>query len=123
MYSFPSNRKPGIAEAASTASPTAAPPRNGAKPTPTMQANGGPKRMLVKNFRPARKVDTEAFLKQTWQNIDRALDTVFAGGQDGFQSRGAVSRGGEPVSAGNGEGDVSDVVGEVREACFWDAGG
>ncbi|KAF2272681.1 cullin-4B [Westerdykella ornata] len=82
MYSFPSKKKADIKDPA-TASPAGA-PRNGFKAAPTMQANGGPKRMLVKNFRPARKVDTQAFLKQTWQNIEGALDTVFAGGKTDF---------------------------------------
>jgi cullin-4 len=54
------------------------------KATPNMHATGGPKRLLVKNFKPTRKVDPKAFLDQTWQKIDKALDTIFAQGAIDF---------------------------------------
>lgn len=44
----------------------------------------GPKRLLVKNFKPARKVDPAVYLDQTWQKVDKALDTVFAQGDIDF---------------------------------------
>ena len=48
------------------------------KTAPNMHATGGPKRLLVKNFKPTRKVDPKAFLDQTWRKIDAALYTIFA---------------------------------------------
>lgn len=84
MYSFPSKRASvsnGKEVIDMTSSPDNSPakPRNGimSKAVPNMGANAGPKRLMVKNFRPVRKVDPKAFLEQTWQKIDAALDTIF----------------------------------------------
>jgi cullin-4 len=94
MYHFPSKRAdmPSNADIVDiTSSPGTSPARTmGLKPglrraaAPNMQANGGPKRMLVKNFKPARKTDPRVFLDQTWQKVDQALDTVFAKGDINF---------------------------------------
>lgn len=93
MYHFPS-KKTGIPAGAEvvdiSSSPDSSPakpstPKNGVrKSTPNMHVNGGPKKMLVKNFKPARKVDPKVFLEQTWQKVDKALDTVFAQGNIDF---------------------------------------
>jgi cullin-4 len=79
MYRFPSKRNslPAGAEAIDlTSSPDASPAKPRKTMTPNMQA-GGPKRLLVKNFRPTRKVDPRTFLDQTWTKIEAALDTIF----------------------------------------------
>lgn len=89
MYHFPSSRN-GVATGPEvidiTSSPESSPrPKNGLrKATPNMHSTGGPKRMLVKNFKPSRKVDPRLFLDQTWGKIDTALDTVFAQGEINF---------------------------------------
>ncbi|KAH5061799.1 hypothetical protein HBI73_205420 [Parastagonospora nodorum] len=89
MYHFPSKRGDVVDI---TASPDSSPARASAprsthgthgthgtrKTAPNMHATGGPKRLLVKNFKPTRKADPAVFLDQTWQKIDGALDTVFA---------------------------------------------
>jgi cullin-4 len=80
MYSFPSKRAslPAGADMVDlTSSPDASPAKPRKTMTPSMQA-GGPKRLLVKNFRPTRKVDPRTFLDQTWTKIDAALDTIFS---------------------------------------------
>lgn len=93
MYHFPSKRAgmPSSAEVVDiTSSPENSPakanaPRNGMrKVAPNMHASGGPKRLLVKNFKPTRKVDPKVFLEQTWQKIDKALSTIFAQGTVDF---------------------------------------
>lgn len=91
MYSFPSKRAsvPNGKEVVDiTSSPDNSPakPRNGIirKTAPNVSANAGPKRLMVKNFRPTRKVDPKAFLEQTWQKIDAALDTIFKQGEIDF---------------------------------------
>jgi cullin-4 len=86
MYHFPSKRA-GISNNADvvdiTSSPDNSPAkangqRNGLrKAAPNMHANTGPKRLVVKNFKPTRKVDPRVFLDQTWQKIEKALDTIF----------------------------------------------
>jgi cullin-4 len=87
MYHFPSKRgdmgsSAGVVNI--TSSPDTSPAkangqRNGMrKAAPNMHATGGPKRLLVKNFKPTRKVDPKVFLDQTWQKIEKALDTIFA---------------------------------------------
>lgn len=94
MYHFPSKRG-GVAASAevvdiSSSPPTAGSParpsaplnaglaRNGMKKTgPNMHANSGPKKLMVKNFRPTRKVDPNLFLEQTWRKVDAALETIF----------------------------------------------
>ncbi|CAI6341224.1 unnamed protein product [Periconia digitata] len=94
MYHFPSKRGsvPAAAQVVdiSSSPPTAGSParssaaatglpRNGLKKTagPNTHANSGPKKLMVKNFRPIRKVDPNVFLDQTWQKVDAALDTIF----------------------------------------------
>ncbi|KAJ4990870.1 ubiquitin ligase subunit [Stagonosporopsis vannaccii] len=91
MYSFPSKRTsvPNGKEVVDiTSSPDNSPakPRNGIirKTAPNVGANTGPKRLMVKNFRPTRKVDPKAFLEQTWQKIEAALDTIFKQGEIDF---------------------------------------
>jgi cullin-4 len=93
MYHFPSKRAsiPGNAEIVDiSSSPDNSPAkaigqRNGMrKATPNMQANAGPKKLLVKNFKPTRRVDPKIFLDQTWQKVDAALETIFQQGQIDF---------------------------------------
>ena len=79
MYSFPSKRaslSAGTETVDLTSSPDASPAKPRKTMTPSMQASG-PKRLLVKNFRPTRKVDPRTFLDQTWTKIEAALDTIF----------------------------------------------
>ena len=88
MYHFPSKR----VGAATTevieigSSPDNSPARKNAlrKATPNMSSNAGPKKLLVKNFRPTRTVDPKVFLDQTWQKVDTALDTIFQQGKIDF---------------------------------------
>jgi hypothetical protein len=40
--------------------------------------------MMVKNFKVTRKVDSKAFVEQTWARLDAALDTIFSGGKVDF---------------------------------------
>ncbi|KAF2260157.1 Cullin-domain-containing protein [Lojkania enalia] len=78
MYHFP-NKRAEVVEISSSPenSPAKPTPQNSArKLTPNMHANGAPKRMLVKNFKPARKVDPKQFLDQVWAKVDKAMDTV-----------------------------------------------
>lgn len=93
MYHFPSKRASvsGAAEVVDiTSSPDNSPAkangqRNGMrKTTPNMHASAGPKRLLVKNFKPTRSVDPKVFLDHTWQKIDKALDTIFRQDQIDF---------------------------------------
>jgi cullin-4 len=39
---------------------------------------------MVKNFKVTRKVDSQAFVEQTWARLDAALDTIFSGGKVDF---------------------------------------
>jgi cullin-4 len=80
MYHFTS-KKSDVVDI--TSSPENSPARK-AKAAPNMHANSGPKRMLVKNFKLARKVDPKVFLDQTWSKIDAALDVVFKDGDINF---------------------------------------
>lgn len=85
MYHFPSKRGgPEVLDLGS--SPDNSPARLSGmrKATPNMGANTGPKKLLVKNFRPTRSVDPKAFLDQTWQKVDAALDTIFKQGKINF---------------------------------------
>lgn len=85
MYHFPSKR--GNAEVVELgSSPDNSPAKkNGLrKATPNVGANAGPKKLLVKNFRPTRSVDPKAFLDQTWAKVDAALDTIFQQGKIDF---------------------------------------
>ena len=91
MYSFPSKRASvsnGKEVVDMTSSPDGSPakPRNGMLPKTTLNvgASAGPRRLMVKNFRPVRKVDPKAFLEQTWQKMDAALDTIFSQGKINF---------------------------------------
>ncbi|KAF2112906.1 cullin-4B [Lophiotrema nucula] len=93
MYHFPSKRLdiPSNADVIDISSspdnsPSKSAPRNGIrKATPNMHANNqGPKRMLVKNFKPARKIDPQQYLDQVWAKVDTALDTIFEGGEINF---------------------------------------
>ena len=91
MYSFPSRRASvpndvDIVEITSSPENSPAKPRNGMmrKTAPATGVNTGPKRLTVKNFRPIRKVDPKAFLDQTWQKIEGALDTIFRQGEIDF---------------------------------------
>ncbi len=84
MYSFPSKRGSvpngeEIVDISSSPDNSPAKPRNGMirKTAPNVGVNTGPKRLMVKNFRPTRKVDPKAFLEQTWQKIEAALVTIF----------------------------------------------
>lgn len=93
MYHFPSKRA-NVGNKADviniTSSPDNSPAkadsqRNGMrKVAPNMHANSGPKKLLVKNFKPTRKVDPKVFLDQTWTKIEKALDTIFAQGPVDF---------------------------------------
>ncbi|EUC31377.1 hypothetical protein COCCADRAFT_6726 [Bipolaris zeicola 26-R-13] len=93
MYSFPS-KKAGISSNANVvhiaSSPENSPAktsgqRNGTrKAAPNLHGNSGPKRLVVKNFKPIRKVDPRAFLDQTWQKVEKALDTIFDQGDIDF---------------------------------------
>jgi dynamin-like GTPase MGM1, mitochondrial len=67
----------------------------------------GPKRMLVKNFRPARKVDPKVFLEQTWGKVEGALDTVFAQGEIDFSLE-ELYRGVENLCRQGMAGDVCE---------------
>lgn len=91
MYNFPSKRASmsnGKEVVDITSSPDNSPakPRNGIirKTAPSAGTNAGPKRLMVKNFRPTRKVDPKAFLEQTWQKLEAALDTIFKQGEIDF---------------------------------------
>ena len=86
MYHFPSKRAdiPSNANVVDiTSSPENSPAKANSqrnatrKAAPNMHANSGPKRLLVKNFKPTRKVDPKVFLDQIWQKIEKALDTIF----------------------------------------------
>ncbi|KAF2011380.1 Cullin-domain-containing protein [Aaosphaeria arxii CBS 175.79] len=87
MYHFPSRSGKEVIDIASSpdTSPKAPQQKNGLrKATPNIAGGTAPKRMLVKNFKPARKIDPKAFLNQTWEKVDKALDTVFAQGKIDF---------------------------------------
>jgi cullin-4 len=93
MYHFPSKKgsTPSSAEVVDiSSSPDNSPAKaigqkNGLrKSTPNAHANAGPKKLLVKNFKPTRKVDPKVFLDQTWQKVNSALETIFHQGQIDF---------------------------------------
>lgn len=91
MYSFPSKRASAVSgkdvvDITSSPDNSPAKPRNGLlrKMAPNTGVNAGPKRLMVKNFKPIRKVDPKAFLDQTWQKIEGALDTIFKQGDIDF---------------------------------------
>jgi cullin-4 len=116
MYNFPSKRAdvPSKANVVDiTSSPENSPAkangqRNGMrKAAPNMHANSGPKRLLVKNFKPTRKVDPKVFLDQTWQKIEHALDTIFRQGDIDFSLE-ELYRGVENVCRQNMARDVKD---------------
>ncbi|KAJ4331677.1 hypothetical protein N0V87_008956 [Didymella glomerata] len=114
MYSFPSKRTsvPNGKEVVDiTSSPDNSPakPRNGMmrKTAPNMGVNAGPKRLVVKNFRPVRKVDPKDFLDQTWQKIEAALNTIFKQGEIDFSLE-ELYRGVENLCRQNMARDVKD---------------
>jgi cullin-4 len=93
MYHFPSKRGDiaghanvvDITSSSDNSPAKASGQRNGMRKTaPNMHATGGPKRLLVKNFKPTRKVDPKVFLDQTWEKMEKALDTIFAQGAIDF---------------------------------------
>jgi cullin-4 len=82
--------------------------RNGMrKAAPNMHATSGPKRLLVKNFRPTRKADPKAFLDQTWQKIEKALETIFQQGAIDFSLE-ELYRGVENVCRQNMAKDIKE---------------
>lgn len=116
MYHFPSKRAniAGKAEVVDiSSSPDNSPAkangqRNGVrKVAPNMHANSGPKRLLVKNFKPTRKVDPKVFLDQTWQKIEKALDTIFQQGNIDFSLE-ELYRGVENVCRQNMAKEIKD---------------
>lgn len=116
MYHFPSKRAEiaGNADVVDiTSSPDNSPAkanglRNGMrKAAPNMHANTGPKRLLVKNFKPIRKTDPKVFLDQTWQKIEKALDTIFRQGEIDFSLE-ELYRGVENICRQNMAKDVKE---------------
>lgn len=116
MYHFPSKRadisgKADVVDISSSPDNSPAKPtgqRNGTrKAAPNMLANSGPKRLLVKNFKPTRKVDPRVFLDQTWQKIDKALDTIFRQGDIDFSLE-ELYRGVENVCRQNMAKDIQE---------------
>lgn len=116
MYSFPSKKAsmPSNGDVVDiTSSPDNSPAkmngqRNGMrKAAPNMHANSGPKRLVVKNFKPIRKVDPRAFLDQTWQKIEKALDTIFQQGDIDFSLE-ELYRGVENVCRQNMAKDIKE---------------
>ena len=116
MYHFPSKR----AEVANqgnvvdiTSSPDNSPAKANVQRTtmrkqaPNIHVNSGPKRLIVKNFRPTRKVDPRVFLDQTWQKIEKALDTIFRQGDIDFSLE-ELYRGVENVCRQNMAKDVKE---------------
>lgn len=83
MYHFTSKTTPETVDITSSPDNSPAKPNGMRKAALNMHATG-PKRMLVKNFKPARKVDPRVFLDQTWKKIDEALETVFSQGEINF---------------------------------------
>jgi cullin-4 len=116
MYHFPS-KKAGISSNADvvdiTSSPDNSPARvNGQrnsmrKAAPSMHTNSGPKRLVVKNFKPTRKVDPRVFLDQTWEKIEKALETIFRQGDVDFSLE-ELYRGVENVCRQNMARDIKD---------------
>jgi cullin-4 len=85
MYHFPSKRaEPEVIDLGSSPDNSPARKTGFRKATPNLSANTGPKKLLVKNFRPTRSVDPKAFLDQTWRKVDAALDTIFQQGTINF---------------------------------------
>lgn len=112
MYTFPS-KKSAMPNNAEVVDLTSSPDkmngqRNGMrKAAPNMHANSGPKRLVVKNFKPIRKVDPRAFLDQTWQKIEKALDTIFEQGDIDFSLE-ELYRGVENVCRQNMAKDIKE---------------
>ncbi|KAF1938487.1 Cullin-domain-containing protein [Clathrospora elynae] len=113
MYHFPSKRadmprNADIVDITSSPDNSPAKARNGMrKAAPNMHANTGPKRLLVKNFKPTRKVDPTAFLDQTWGKLEKALDTIFRQGDIDFSLE-ELYRGVENVCRQNMAKDVKE---------------
>ncbi|CAE7022636.1 hypothetical protein HRS9139_00921 [Pyrenophora teres f. teres] len=116
MYHFPSKRAD-LANQGDVVDITSSPDNSPAKASgqrnamrktaPNMHANSGPKRLVVKNFRPTRKVDPRVFLDQTWQKIEKALDTIFHQGDIDFSLE-ELYRGVENVCRQNMAKDVKE---------------
>ncbi|KAF2736045.1 Cullin-domain-containing protein [Polyplosphaeria fusca] len=128
MYHFPSKRAdmPANADVVEiTSSPDSSPAKaagqkNGLRRmTPNMHANSGPKRMLVKNFKAARKIDPKAYLDQVWEKVDKALDTIFASGSIDFSLE-ELYRGVENVCR---QGMAEDVCARLVAKCNKYVGG
>ncbi|KAF2797544.1 cullin-4B [Melanomma pulvis-pyrius CBS 109.77] len=83
MYHFTSKNTPETVDITSSPDNSPAKP-NGMRTAALNMHATGPKRMLVKNFKPARKVDPRVFLDQTWKKIEEALETVFSQGKINF---------------------------------------
>jgi len=107
MYSFPSKRAAGPDGADSRATAAGGQRNSLRKTAPPTHAATGPKRLLVKNFRPVRKVDPRVFLDQTWAKTDRALDTIFGQGDIDFSLE-ELYRGVENVCRQNMAREVKD---------------
>lgn len=116
MYHFPSKRvdtssNAEVVDISSSPANSPAKPgvqRNGfRKAAPNMHASGGPKRLLVKNFKPTRRVDPRVFLDQTWQKIEKALDTIFRQGEIDFSLE-ELYRGVENVCRQNMAKDIKE---------------
>lgn len=84
MYHFPSKKAAAADVVDLTGKETGSSPKAGVRIAPNMHANGGPKRMLVKNFKITRKADPKAFVEATWVRLSAALDTIFSGGNIDF---------------------------------------
>lgn len=127
MYSFPSKRASvpngkDVVDITSSPDNSPAKPRNGIirKTAPNVGANAGPKRLMVKNFRPTRKVDPKAFLEQTWLKIEAALDTIFKQGEVDFSLE-ELYRGVENLCRQNMARDVKERL--VRKCKEYVGGG
>jgi cullin-4 len=116
MYHF-SSKRAGISSNAEVVDITSSPDNSPAKANsqrndmrkaaPNMHANSGPKRLVVKNFKPTRKVDPRVFLDQTWQKIEKALDTIFRQGDVDFSLE-ELYRGVENVCRQNMAKDIKE---------------
>ncbi|KAF2742047.1 Cullin-domain-containing protein [Sporormia fimetaria CBS 119925] len=109
MYQFPSKRA-GL-EDPSSSPPT--PSQTFPSVVPKSQINGGPKRMLVKNFKAAKKVDPQAFFEQVWAKVQNALNTIFAEGERTFSLE-ELYRGVESLCR---QGLADQAWGRLYDAC------
>jgi cullin 4 len=90
MYNFPSKKgNVDVVDLSSSppgsSSAKASDSRNGVRRiAANMHSNAGPKKLIVKNFKPTRKADPKVFLEQTWDKVNKALETIFLGDQINF---------------------------------------